>query len=1204
MVDSKLTESVRNAAATAREKPGINLLAKLNAYSVFESRGVTQSERPRFADDLPDQAYLEAHQYLGIGLRFLHQGSPTEDSDYILERAGELLEKLCESRWGDTDFQRREMHNAALAYYLSGHYPRAYVLMKGLSPKVPLDGPHDLLRSMFLKDLAGMRRHIESRLLNPAFSDTELRTGLEFSEISPESAIEHILHTTLARAFSFALEFARTGHEGLFTGAQSLLDTGIRLCIDQELSDWWWLFRCTKAMLDEFERNSLWTNLRAMLSEDQHGFVQGYIRTCFSRRIPVIELWRSQTQAIPRIDSYEDEVPKRPSFCIKMPTSSGKTRVAEIAMLRFMLDFAEEPSKKCLYVAPSRALATEIEQGLAEAFGPIGLPVSTFYGGFDFNPVEAEQFDRTRVLVVTPEKADAFFRHYPDLASQVGLIVLDEGHMISQGQRGLKYEFFLQRMIKRFTERGVRTLFISAVVPNVSEFTRWITGKDTADGLISSEWRASRQMLGLLTWDGNSGKVEYLYRGIEPLGSEMFIPRFVKRLPSSELRYAKASRLTFPGKNKKHEEIALAAIECVQDGTTLVFASQPSYVNAIGEAVLTALSLQDALAKRRGASDEGLPMSSEPGIARLRNECLQLAIETTGSSSLAARALKAGFVIHHGDIPKSLRVRLEELVRIKGVSLIIATSTLAQGVNLPIKTVLVHSLHLGPGKYIPPTDFWNICGRAGRAMEENEGSILILTDATGRSPVPEMTSRDFAVGRLRRYVRQAQSASIASAIRLFLKKVLVEWREAYPEANLSELYQHLADDTNDWLSEDSRRWLDTMDSQLLAILEELDVSDCSPAAVETIFSTSLFMLQVVAHQASDLLDAEQAIAMVASRLQYVSRSVGTANRQRYYRMGLSLTSCNYIQAHQAEIRTTLGQAQYFMQWFPEVRSAYLTDVSRMHVMALSDVRPEKTIDLPEYWPVVVFRWLLGDTPEQIVQHPLISEHTNDPMRISGLVDDLCDYRLPWGINALVGYWYPNTGNADVISQDWVLPEACAYFPSMLRYGVCSPAATILMAMGLASRRVAIEVGERFVGMLNTEAISRWLQSLSHSEIDTWDIDPLLRNEVIEFVRIAQNSTREQDDPAIDIVTRISTTGFVCSLEEGISLLVRPLTSDEVELLTPAGEPVDTVRVHERAHWTETGSQIQATVVSVTPSNKDGKLEVKVKLTHQRQQIGL
>jgi superfamily II helicase len=131
-------------------------------------------------------------------------------------------------------------------------------------------------------------------------------------------------------------------------------------------------------------------------------------------------------------------------------SSAGKTRVAELVILRFLLDYQDDPQTKCIYIAPFRSLAVEIEGNLRQSFHPLGVRVSELYGGFELSPIERMLMDRTRIVIATPEKIDAFLRYNPDFAAQVRLVIIDEGHIISPTERGIRFEFFLHRLIIRY----------------------------------------------------------------------------------------------------------------------------------------------------------------------------------------------------------------------------------------------------------------------------------------------------------------------------------------------------------------------------------------------------------------------------------------------------------------------------------------------------------------------------------------------------------------------------------------------------------------------------------------------------------------------------------------------------------------------------------------------------------------------------------
>jgi superfamily II DNA/RNA helicase len=1198
-MDPVLKQVVKHAAIQAKGQPGKNLYARTNALSVFQSRQVPRDEWPSFSPKLPRQVYEKAHDYLLLGLKYLYTESADEDTDTFLERAGEFLEKLYFEVPSDTPDRPRELCNAALAYYLSGHYARAYVIMKGLGPLPDTPQPSDLLRSMFLKEIETMRRTTVELLVNPVYSDVEIEKALRRGEVDEAEAVKRILQATLNRVFSLFIEYARSGHVGLIRRALASLETGIRFSIDQEVFDWWWLLYSATAMLREYERNSLWTHLRPMLNEDNSGLVRAYIQIAFHRARPIIELWRSQAQAIPRINDPLIDDEGRSSYCVKMPTSSGKTRIAEIAILRFLLDNPDDPEKKCLYIAPYRALATEVEDSLSKSFDLLGIRVSELYGGFYLNPAEAQVLEKTRILVATPEKTDAFLRYNPDLAEQVGLVVIDEGHIIDRGPRGLRYEFFVHRLVRRFADRGVRVLFISAVMPNVEQFTKWITNQEPENGLISSDWRASQLFLGTLKWDGKTGRVDYLYRGLEPINVPMFFGSFMTALPSTELRRARADRYVFPRKAKKSEIIALAGIESVQEGTTLIFASQPSFVDSIAKAVLKALSLQGILAERRGAGPVELPRRRNPEDVRMLERCIRLAEETTGSDSLVVQALEAGFVIHHGHIPKPLRVQIESLAREGVVSLVIATNTLAQGVNLPVKTILIHSLVQGPRRFVSSMDFWNICGRAGRAMSKNEGLVLLLADETSPPPRPNWTVDGYAKWLLKRYVKDAHSYALVSAIKQFLKSAVIAWKDHYPNASVAELCEHLANDKVGWLPEGEQHLLDVLDTQLLAILEEIQIATATPESVQKLFERSLLLLQLAQAKPDDSLTMETALNMLVSRINHIRQVVPPRMRHRFYRMGLALSDCQYIKTNQVQIRQMLELAQDYLAWSAEQRGHYLVQLCQTYLMELSDVRPENPADLPTCWSRIVYGWLLGETPEQIARDPIIALELENTMRVSSLIDDLCDYRLPWGFNALYNFWDTGLEDVENAEETVMLPTVTSYFPSMVRYGVHSPGATILLATGLESRQASLICAEQYTGVLEPAPLLAWVRDLTVSDVNQWGLEPGLQDSILAFAQKLWRRARLENELTVDFdfhTIHIPDQPYLSPLGDGVTLITQPVPPDQIVLYSPAVERLGVIQIRDEHifNQVETGQMI-ATIYGDLETVHDGWRKVSIAL---------
>src|SRR5262249_14399031 len=158
-------------------------------------------------------------------------------------------------------------------------------------------------------------------------------------QIGEDEAYDRILLTLATRAVSFFLEYPKPGHAPLLAEAVAILDDAILLAREKRFVDWWWWLFCLRYLLREYGEDSPWTRLNPLRGNDAgSALVDVYIRAGLRQEPPILELWPSQVHALPAIAD-----PNRKDFCLKMPTSSGKTRIAELAILRFLRDHGQDP---------------------------------------------------------------------------------------------------------------------------------------------------------------------------------------------------------------------------------------------------------------------------------------------------------------------------------------------------------------------------------------------------------------------------------------------------------------------------------------------------------------------------------------------------------------------------------------------------------------------------------------------------------------------------------------------------------------------------------------------------------------------------------------------------------------------------------------------------------------------------------------------
>jgi len=424
--------------------------------------------------------------------------------------------------------------------------------------------------------------------------------------------------------------------------------------------------------------------------------------------------------------------------------------------------------------------------------------------------------------------------------------------------RGLKYEVFLVRLVARFEATDTRLLFLSAVMPNAEQFAEWITG-DRA-GLVSSDWRPSRLMLGEALWNGSTVTLEYTHADRKPLEQKCFVRGFVTQLPADQI----PGRRRTPLPRNDDEALALTTLEFAARGMTMVFVARKTSAEPFGRVVRDVIQLRRRIAEAAGGEFQ-LPIS--PSNAAEIARCADLAREHMGADCDIATFLKEGFVVHHGSLPQALRLALERLVRSGAVRLVIATTTLAQGVNFPIHTVLVHSLDHGMSEFVSPMDFWNIW-RAGGPRNEGErgtGSLFrvrvicrlgfigfakeVAQEATICSPASGL-ERHCKQERERRhsYISAYGTYQVGSMLRDLVSKIAGLWKEQHGSVDIQALCESLANHTLDLFAPSEEIDLDnilsSLDGFLLAMAEGREEEEVTPDTFQSILRRSLLHLQL------------------------------------------------------------------------------------------------------------------------------------------------------------------------------------------------------------------------------------------------------------------------------------------------------------------------------------------------------------------------
>ncbi|HAT2057348.1 TPA: DEAD/DEAH box helicase [Legionella pneumophila] len=487
------------------------------------------------------------------------------------------------------------------------------------------------------------------------------------------------------------IQFFKTG-----VGEDSLLDwaTKLRKAVYEFGTPRQLLFGdVITAVLKKKLENSVWKALPLYSELPLSKWIPTLLKISFIK-----ELWPAQ-HLLGKAD-----VLKGKSAIVQMPTSAGKTKAIEL-ILRSA--FLAERISLAIIVAPFRALCHEIKNSLGEAFYSEFIKIDELSDALQTDFKISELLGHQQILVVTPEKLLYVLRHAPEMASHIGLLVLDEGHQFDSGTRGITYELLLTSLRSMIPE-GTQKVLISAVISNAKAVGEWLNGEPNV--VEGATLTPTFKSVGFASWLDQLGRIEYVdSRDAEQ--NEFFVPRVIERFNLGKKKQERADRI-FPEKSDGQAIALYLGLKLVSNGSIAIFCGRKSTAATVCEKAIDIIE--------RGAPFElPLKFSNSQEVERLT----YLHIENLGANASASKSAAHGIFSHHGNTPHGIRLAVEYAMRNDLVRFVVCTSTLAQGVNLPIRYLIVTSMYQGLDR-IKIRDFHNLIGRAGRAGMYTEGGIL------------------------------------------------------------------------------------------------------------------------------------------------------------------------------------------------------------------------------------------------------------------------------------------------------------------------------------------------------------------------------------------------------------------------------------------------------------------------------------------------
>jgi hypothetical protein len=543
-----------------------HLLDRGTAWAIMRQAGQLPQDAPPLGKTIETDLAEYGFSVLRSALALKEAKGQDEITQRAFEKAAAAFESLV--RNSSPDAVERGFYRviAGAAYHLAGYSAIAYSLFNMHRDGINTIPAEDALILLILRDLDTLREKTKNWLRSEKNSDQSLANLLKDEELEQEDAIAIILNSTICRALAY-FEFAlQTGEVSLLDSAKSLLQRGLRLAGEAGIVPLWWITRLCLNMIDDLWEHSLHVNLPTNPpeggEEDYKTVRQLFLSSLYGRKNAEVELWPSQREAAQRSSDTSDDL------VVALPTSAGKTRIAEIAAL-----MALSCRKRVLIVTPLRALSAQTDRSFRKTFSPLGFTVSSLYGASGISAGDEDALRSKNIVIATPEKLDFALRNDPTLINDVGLIVLDEGHMIGPTEREIRYEILVQRLLRRSDANDRRIICLSAILPDgeqLDDLTAWIRS-DVKGDPIESRWRPTRQRFGTLMWQGAAARLSFDLNDDGP-----FLARFVERV----LPLGKQQK-PLP-RNVKDLSLLAAWNFSIQGKRTLIFITQANWVEGFG----------------------------------------------------------------------------------------------------------------------------------------------------------------------------------------------------------------------------------------------------------------------------------------------------------------------------------------------------------------------------------------------------------------------------------------------------------------------------------------------------------------------------------------------------------------------------------------------------------------------------------------------
>ena len=1078
-----------------------NFIAQAKSRYILYNVEEEEENFPSYVKNLSDRNNYTAFSYLTIGC-YLAEGGKISKATQPLHNGANLLEYSHKYKAGRMIHSKYYLLTSSLAYYASYEYSKAFVVLN----EAEYDTVAGRLFSLFLKKkFEKLLLVLNEVLLNNAYSPVVIN-----AEKYPSDEMDsRIYNYLLAKSIANVLEYFYSGNEKYLDESTDILNDLLELLeIDKEPS-MWWCVRLFRIIINGLNTSAVWKVLPPLFSAEQSCEVSNFIKSLSLRTpVPIVELFVSQRDAI-------SKALKPGGLVVCLPTSGGKTRIAEISIFKSLLD---ETDSIVLYIAPFRSLAYEVEQTLESTFRQLGIGVSHLYGGGQYSKIDKLRIDKSRIIIATPEKAKALIRADDDIAKKIKLVVIDEGHLLGNEDRLIRNEMFFEELRHHIEENKGKFVLLSAVLPNAGDIAKWVTGNKK--NVYSNSWQPSSKRLGVLEFTGKNVNINWLNE--QP---DTWNYKFITPIEDGQ------SRIIFP--KTKREAIAASAIKLSVNGSVLIFHAKSNIIMAQARDCLVA-------------------MGGTPEIHTWTDantwQIFQLTVEQSlGKDCELLKFAKYGILCHYSKLPNNVKLCLERLMRKANPKIIISTTTLAQGVNLGVSTVIIADIWFAApgGDRVSINKFWNIVGRAGRAFVDSEGKVLFAVDV-GRSSYRNERERQTAEEYLLNRNQDNATSGILQMLSI-LENISTQYNIDFEL--LLELISENYDDENTLINKEEferlQNKMDLIDETLLALNEhKKSYLDVDPSKwIDSFFRNSLAFIQA---KNSSNYNENAVIDYLKKRNKTILQKVGDRkNWKALINQGIPLRASMKLkkllpsfeqlytefQSSDKSLDSLIGvltKLENLIHSFPGV------DFKRKDKIGNSKIKKSDRLTIKRLW--------LNGIPYYEIEKKLKKQKTNY------FCNDYYGFTIPWVLNAIA--------KSFVVSENLAISEFYQNLAIKVETGVKSLLAAKIYLAGIRCRKVAIEISlllDNIVEELNLKELLKYILENRESYFNN------LSEDAKAWLNMLQEDTQKESTVKIkfspfSLDQEIRAKKLYSRTFDGKIYLISPDYSEKIEVASTSSHP--------------------------------------------------